>query len=136
MGSKTTRGRFLAEAREFVIEFGFLSQKVDDADFFGIHKAGLGEALLHFGQTRLRLFQLVPDHQTGLVFDLVFEFFQTVHDGVHQLVVQRPESLVQEVVAFLKEHAAADEVVAMPGVEENVAFPLPKGLREEDEFTY
>ena len=47
-----------------------------------------------------------------------------------------PESLVQEVVAFLKEHADADEVVAMPGVEENVAFPLPKGLREEDEFNY
>ena len=47
-----------------------------------------------------------------------------------------PESLVQEVVAFLKEHAAADEVVAMPRGEENVAFPLPKGLRAEDEFTY
>lgn len=47
-----------------------------------------------------------------------------------------PESLVQEVVTFLKEHAGADEVIAMEGVEENVAFPLPKGLREEDEFTY
>ena len=44
--------------------------------------------------------------------------------------------IVVVVVAFLKEHADADEVVAMPGVEENVAFPLPKGLREEDEFNY
>lgn len=47
-----------------------------------------------------------------------------------------PESLVQEVVAYLKSHANAKEVIAMEGVEENVAFPLPKGLREEDEFTY
>lgn len=43
-----------------------------------------------------------------------------------------PESLVQGVVAWLREHAGADDVRTLEGEEENVAFPLPKGLWEAD----
>ena len=43
-----------------------------------------------------------------------------------------PESLVQGVLEWLKTHVGADDVRTLPGVEENVAFPLPKGLRECD----
>lgn len=43
-----------------------------------------------------------------------------------------PESLVQGVVAWLREHAGADDVRTLEGEEENVAFPLPKGLWESD----
>lgn len=43
-----------------------------------------------------------------------------------------PESLVQGVVEWLREHLGADTVRTMPGEEENVAFPLPKGLWESD----
>lgn len=38
-----------------------------------------------------------------------------------------PEVLVQEVISYLKELGAVS-VRTMPGLEENVAFPLPKGL--------
>jgi len=38
-----------------------------------------------------------------------------------------PEVLVQEVITYLKELGAVS-VRTMPGLEENVAFPLPKGL--------
>lgn len=44
-----------------------------------------------------------------------------------------PESLVVEVVELLKAKAGATDVRVLDGVEENVAFPLPKGLREDDE---
>lgn len=43
-----------------------------------------------------------------------------------------PESLVQGVVEWLRANAGADEVRVLEGVEENVAFPLPKGLWESD----
>lgn len=43
-----------------------------------------------------------------------------------------PEELVQGVVDWLREHLGADDVSTMPGEEENVAFPLPKGLWESD----
>lgn len=43
-----------------------------------------------------------------------------------------PESLVQGVLAWLAEHAGADDVQTLDGAEENVAFPLPKGLWESD----
>lgn len=43
-----------------------------------------------------------------------------------------PESLVQGVVEWLREHLGVDTVRTMPGEEENVAFPLPKGLWESD----
>ena len=43
-----------------------------------------------------------------------------------------PESLVQGVVDWLKEHAGATEVRTLEGEEESVAFPLPKGLWESD----
>ncbi len=43
-----------------------------------------------------------------------------------------PESLVQGVVEWLRAHAGADEVRTLEGEEENVAFPLPKGLWESD----
>ena len=38
-----------------------------------------------------------------------------------------PEILVQQVIARVKELGAVS-VRTMPGLEENVAFPLPKGL--------
>lgn len=41
-----------------------------------------------------------------------------------------PESLVQGVIEWLGENFAVDSVDGLDGVEENVAFPLPKGLRE------
>ena len=43
-----------------------------------------------------------------------------------------PESLVQGVVEWLRRHAGAADVKALDGEEENVAFPLPKGLWESD----
>ena len=43
-----------------------------------------------------------------------------------------PESLVQGVVDWLREHAGATEVRTLEGEEESVAFPLPKGLWESD----
>lgn len=43
-----------------------------------------------------------------------------------------PESLVQGVVEWLRAHAGADRVTTLKGEEENVAFPLPKGLWESD----
>lgn len=45
-----------------------------------------------------------------------------------------PESLVRGVVEWLQAHAGAEDVRALEGEEENVAFPLPKGLRESDEL--
>lgn len=42
-----------------------------------------------------------------------------------------PESLVQGVIEWLGENFSVDSVDALDGVEESVAFPLPKGLREE-----
>ncbi len=38
-----------------------------------------------------------------------------------------PEVLVQEVVEKLREYGA-ERVTTLPGIEENIAFPLPKGL--------
>ncbi len=43
-----------------------------------------------------------------------------------------PESLVQGVVRWLKENAGAEDPVTLGSVEENVSFPLPKGLWESD----
>ncbi len=43
-----------------------------------------------------------------------------------------PEELVQGVVRFLEANANAQPAIALDGVEENVAFPLPKGLWESD----
>ena len=43
-----------------------------------------------------------------------------------------PEELVQGVVSYLVEKFGAEPAVALEGVEENVAFPLPKGLWESD----
>lgn len=43
-----------------------------------------------------------------------------------------PESLVQGVLAWLEAHAGEVDVKTSDGVEENVAFPLPKGLWESD----
>mgnify|MGYP000495705953 CR=1 FL=1 len=43
-----------------------------------------------------------------------------------------PEELVQGVVNYLIEKCGASPAVALEGVEENVAFPLPKGLWESD----
>lgn len=43
-----------------------------------------------------------------------------------------PESLVQGVLAWLEAHAGEVDVKTLEGVEENVAFPLPKGLWESD----
>lgn len=43
-----------------------------------------------------------------------------------------PEELVQGVVNYLIEKCDAEPAVALEGVEENVAFPLPKGLWESD----
>lgn len=43
-----------------------------------------------------------------------------------------PESLVQGVVSYLTRELGAGPVVALEGVEENVAFPLPRGLRADD----
>ena len=43
-----------------------------------------------------------------------------------------PESLVQGVLRYLEANLNAEHAVALEGVEENVVFPLPKGLREED----
>ncbi len=43
-----------------------------------------------------------------------------------------PEELVQGVVNYLIEKCGAEPAVALEGVEENVAFPLPKGLWESD----
>lgn len=43
-----------------------------------------------------------------------------------------PESLVQGVVEWLRAHAGAERVTTLEGEEENVAFPLPKGLWESD----
>ena len=43
-----------------------------------------------------------------------------------------PESLVQGVLRYLEAHMGAEPAQVLEGVEENVVFPLPKGLREED----
>ena len=43
-----------------------------------------------------------------------------------------PESLVQGVLRHLEAHAGAASAEVLEGVEENVAFPLPKGLWESD----
>ena len=43
-----------------------------------------------------------------------------------------PESLVQGVLRHLEAHAGARTAKVLEGVEENVAFPLPKGLWESD----
>ncbi len=43
-----------------------------------------------------------------------------------------PEELVQGVVRYLVQELHAEPAVALEGVEENVAFPLPKGLWESD----
>ena len=43
-----------------------------------------------------------------------------------------PESLVQGVLRYLEAHAGAQAAEVLEGVEENVAFPLPKGLWESD----
>ncbi|MDO5532073.1 4-hydroxy-3-methylbut-2-enyl diphosphate reductase [Sutterella sp.] len=43
-----------------------------------------------------------------------------------------PESLVQGIVEWLRENFGPIEVKTLPGEEENVAFPLPKGLWESD----
>lgn len=43
-----------------------------------------------------------------------------------------PESLVQGVLRYLEAHAGAQAAKVLEGVEENVAFPLPKGLWESD----
>ena len=42
-----------------------------------------------------------------------------------------PEILVEEIIERLKEFEPC-EVIAMEGVEENVEFPLPKGLWKKD----
>ena len=47
-------------------------------------------------------------------------------------VASAPESLVQGVLRYLEANLNAEHAVALEGVEENVVFPLPKGLREED----
>ena len=39
---------------------------------------------------------------------------------------------MQGVVEWLRTHAGADRVTTLEGEEENVAFPLPKGLWESD----
>ena len=43
-----------------------------------------------------------------------------------------PESLVQGVLAWLEDHTGSIDVKTLEGVEENVAFPLPKGLWGSD----
>ena len=43
-----------------------------------------------------------------------------------------PEILVQQVVERLRKHGAVS-VRNVPGVEEKIHFPLPKGLREPNE---
>lgn len=43
-----------------------------------------------------------------------------------------PESLVQGVLRYLEARAGAQAAEVLEGVEENVAFPLPKGLWESD----
>lgn len=43
-----------------------------------------------------------------------------------------PETLVQEVVDFLDRQVGPVRVSVLEGEEENLAFPLPKGLREEE----
>ena len=43
-----------------------------------------------------------------------------------------PEYLVQGVIDWLRAHAGADSVKTLKGEEENVTFPLPKGLWEND----
>ena len=57
-------------------------------------------------------------------------------DGVKRVGItagaSAPEELVQGVVKFLQAHAGATSVTALEGVQENVAFPLPKGLWEAD----
>jgi 4-hydroxy-3-methylbut-2-en-1-yl diphosphate reductase len=45
-----------------------------------------------------------------------------------------PEVLVQQVVERVKELGAVS-VRTMPGLEENVAFPLPKGLSRKPDAT-
>ncbi len=57
-------------------------------------------------------------------------------DGVERVGItagaSAPEELVQGVVRFLEEKAGAEPATVLEGVEENVAFPLPKGLWESD----
>lgn len=43
-----------------------------------------------------------------------------------------PESLVQGVLRYLEAHFGAEPAETLAGEEENVAFPLPKGLWESD----
>lgn len=43
-----------------------------------------------------------------------------------------PESLVQGVLRFLHDEFGAESPQTLPGTEENVAFPMPKGLWESD----
>lgn len=43
-----------------------------------------------------------------------------------------PEALVQGVVQMLQKEWGATEVITMPGAQEGVAFPMPKGLWSKD----
>ena len=43
-----------------------------------------------------------------------------------------PEDLVQGVVRYLRTHFDVSTVQTLPGAEENIAFPMPKGLWQSD----
>lgn len=57
-------------------------------------------------------------------------------DGVRLLGItagaSAPEDLVQGVIAWLRTHAGANSVKTLEGEKENVSFPLPKGLWDND----
>lgn len=60
------------------------------------------------------------------------EWFNGVNSVGITAGASAPEELVQGVVRLLEEKLAAQPAAALEGVEENVAFPMPKGLWESD----
>lgn len=57
-------------------------------------------------------------------------------DGVDHVGItagaSAPEDLVQGVVQYLRTHFDVSSVQTLPGAEENIAFPMPKGLWQSD----
>lgn len=60
------------------------------------------------------------------------EWFNGVNSVGITAGASAPEELVQGVVRLLEEKLGAQPAAALEGVEENVAFPMPKGLWESD----
>jgi 4-hydroxy-3-methylbut-2-enyl diphosphate reductase len=69
-----------------------------------------------------------PAHMVDSADDLKPEWFAQRHRVGLTAGASAPEVLVEQVIARLREFGAVS-VRKMPGVQEHVEFPLPKGLK-------